>query len=68
MPVTLLPVIGTDISQSMTVVGRNFKFPIDYWVESSQMLPSNPKKVASYDGEQAAFLAAGREMARELIH
>ena len=62
------PVIGTDISRSMVVVGRKFKFPIDYCIESHHMLPSNPKKVASHAGEQASILASGREIARELIH
>ena len=62
------PVITTDISRSKVVVGRKFKFTIDYSIESHHTLTSNPKKVASYAGEQAALLAAGREIAREIIH
>ena len=62
------PVVGTDISCSMLVVGRYFKFPTDYSIESHHMLTSNPKKVANYAGEQAALLSCGREIARKLIH
>ena len=62
------PVIGTDDSRSMIVVGRNFKFPIDYCIESHHMLTSNPKKVSSYAAEQASLLATGCKIAHELIH
>ena len=62
------PVIGTDISRSMIVVGMDFKFPIDYSTDLHHMLTSNPAKVASFAGEQASLLSAGREITRELIN
>ena len=62
------PLIGTDISRSMIVVGRNFQFPIDYCVKSHHMLTANPKKMASYADEQASLLACGCDIALKLIH
>ena len=62
------PVIGTDISRIMIVVGRNFKFLIDYCVKSHHMLTANPKKMASYADEQASLLACGCDIALKLIH
>ena len=62
------PIIGTDISRSMIVVGRNIKFPIDYSIDLHHILTSNPKKLASFAGKQATLLSSGREIARELIN
>ena len=36
------PVVGTDISCSLLVTGRGFKFPIDSSIEQHQILTSNP--------------------------
>lgn len=62
------PVIGTNISRSLLVTGREFIFPIDFSTEQHQLLTSSPQKVASYAADQARLLACGRHIARELIH
>ena len=62
------PVIGTDISRSLLVTGREFNFPIDFSTEQHQMLTSKPSKVVNYAVDQANLLACGRDIAKELIH
>ena len=62
------PVIGTDISRSLLVTGREFNFPIDFSTEQHQMLTSKPSKVVNFAVDQANLLACGRDIARELIH
>ena len=62
------PVIGTDISRSLLVVGREFHFPIDFSTERHQLLTSSPLRVSSFAAEQARLLECGRDIARVLIH
>ena len=62
------PVIGTDISRSLLVTGREFNFPIDFSTEQHQLLASTPMKVNSYAADQAKLLSCGRSLAKELIH
>ena len=61
------PVIGTDISRSLLVVGREFNFPLDFSTEQHQILTSSKLKVTSFAAEQACLLECGREIAKELI-
>jgi len=62
------PVIGTDISRSLIVVGREFQFPIDFSSEQHQMLTSSPVRVSEFAKEQARLLECGRAIAKELIN
>ena len=62
------PVVGTGISRSLLVTGREFNFPIDFSTEQHQILTSNPLKVSTFAVEQARLLEWGRAIARELIH
>ena len=40
-----VPVVGTDISRSLLVTGREFNFPIELSTDQHQILTSNPLKV-----------------------
>ena len=62
------PVIGTDISRSLLVTGREIQFPIDFSTEQHQLLTSTPLKVNSFAADQARLLICGRELAKHLIH
>ena len=62
------PVVGTDISRSLLVTGREFNFPIDFSSEQHQILTSSPLKVSSFATEQARLLKCGQEIAKVLIH
>ena len=55
------PVVGTDISRSLLVTGREFNFPIDFSSEQHQILTSIPLKVSSFATEQARLLKCGQE-------
>jgi len=61
------PVVGTDVSRSLLVTGREFHFPIDFSADQHAILTSNPSRVQSFASEQATLLACGRAIARELI-
>ena len=61
------PVDGTDISRSLIVTGREFKFPIDYSTSKHLELISTPPVVQNYAKDQAKLLAASREIAKVLI-
>ena len=61
------PVVGTDISQSLLVTGREFSFPIDFLHEQHQMLTSTPLKVTSFAVEHASLLECGQKLAKELV-
>ena len=61
------PVVGTDISRSLLVTGREFSFPIDFSHEQHQILTSTPRKVASFAAEQATLLECGQKLAKELV-
>ena len=39
------PVIGTDVSRSLLVIGREFQFPIDYSSDKHLILTSDPNRV-----------------------
>ena len=62
------PVIGTDVSRSLLVVGREFQFPIDYSADEHLILTSDPNRVQSFASEQATLLRCGRFIGQELIH
>ena len=62
------PAIGTDISRSLLVTGREFNFPIDFSTEQHLMLTSSARKVSNYAADQAGLLSCGRLIAKELIH
>ena len=62
------PVVGTDISRSLIVVGREFQFPIDFSADMHHVLTSNPAKFNYFASDQAILLSCCREVARELIH
>ena len=61
------PVIGTDISRSLWVTGREFNSPIDFSTEQHQLLTSTPLKVNSCAADQAHLLSCGRSLAKGLI-
>ena len=50
-------VMGTDISRSLLVVGREFQFPIDFSTDMYHVLTSNPAKVNSFASDQARLLS-----------
>jgi len=58
------PVIGTDISRSLLVVGREFNFRLDFSTEQHQILTSSKLKVTSFAAEQARLRKCGREIAK----
>jgi hypothetical protein len=62
------PVIGTDMSRSLLVVGREFQFPIDFSADKHHILTSNPTKTMAYATSQATLLKHGREIAQMVIH
>ena len=62
------PVVGTDISRSLLVVGREFQFPIDFSADEHHILTSNSAKTHSYAASQADLLTYSRAVAQELIH
>ena len=62
------PVIGTDISRSLMVVGREFQFPIDFSADEHNILTSSPSSVTNYACEQATLLSCCRSVAKELIN
>ena len=62
------PVIGTDISRSLLVVGREFQFPIDFSADQHHILTSNPDKAHAFATSQAHLLKYCRVIAQELIH
>ena len=62
------PVIDTDISRSLLVVGREFQFPINYSSDEHLILTSDPNRVQSFASEQVTLLCCGRLVGQELIH
>ena len=68
VPWNSVPVLGTDISRSLLVIGREFHIPIDFSTDQHQLLTSTPLKVDSYAAEQARLLRCGRDLAKDLIH
>lgn len=63
------PIPGTDISQSLVAVGREFSFPIDYSTNAHWNLThSTPATVEKYSSELASRLQACREIAHLLVH
>jgi hypothetical protein len=61
------PIPGTDISQSLVAVGREFAFPIDYSTNKHWELTSSPTSVESYSRDLATRLSALREVAHLLV-
>jgi hypothetical protein len=61
------PVVGTDISRSLIVTGREWRFPIDYSTSKHFELSSTPPTVVSYAKNQAKLLEASRQIAKLLI-
>ena len=62
------PVVGTEISHSLLVNGREFNFPIDFSTENHQILTSNSLKVSIFAVGQAGLIECGREIVRKLIN
>ena len=60
--------IGTDMSRSLLVTGREFNFPIDFSTEQHQLLTSTPLIVNSFAADQARLLSYDRALAKELIY
>eukprot|EP00957_Ditylum_brightwellii_P077403 5881265-Ditylum_brightwellii.AAC.1 len=50
------PVIGTDISRSLLVVGREYSFPIDYTSRVELSFNVTPSDVKSYANEMLVLL------------
>ena len=61
------PVPGTDISQSLVAIGREFAFLIDFSCNKHWELTSSPTTVESYSRELATRLSALREVATLLV-
>lgn len=61
------PVVGTDISRSLLVTGREFSFPIEFNVEKARTLTSTSKAVVTFAQEQARLLGLSRQVARALV-
>ena len=62
------PVVGTDISRSLLVTGREFNFPIQLSTDQHQILTSNSLKVSIFAVRQAGLIECGREIVRKLIN
>jgi len=62
------PVVGTDISCILLIVGRVCQFHIDFSADMHHVLTSNPAKVNSFASDQARLLSCCRKVAQELIH
>ena len=58
---------GTDISRSLVAVGREFAFPIDYFIGKHWDLTSSHTTVVSYLKDLATRLSACQEVARLLV-
>jgi hypothetical protein len=61
------PVVGTDISRSLIVKGREFQFPIDYSSDEYTRLTSTPESVTNYAKTLAELLACCQDVAKVLI-
>ncbi len=61
------PVDGTDISRSLIVKGREFRFPIDFLENKHFELISQPSSVSSYAQDQRMLLEASRAVAKVVI-
>jgi hypothetical protein len=61
------PVVGTDVSRSLIVVGREFQFPIDFSADHHSILTSTPIGVTNFAKDQATLLSCCRKIAQELI-
>ena len=57
-----VPVVGTDISHSLLVTGREFNFPIELPTDQHQILTSNPLKVSTFAVEQAGHFYIQKTM------
>ena len=51
------PVLGTDISCSLVVVGQEFAFPIDFSSGKHWQLTSSPANMESYSKDLAMHLS-----------
>jgi hypothetical protein len=63
----LFPVLGTDISQSLVVVGREFAFPIDYSHSKHLELTPSPAMADTYLKQLAERLTACHNIAMMLV-
>lgn len=61
------PCVGTDISRSLIVKGREFQFPIDYSSDYYTKLTSTPDSVTNYAKQLANLLGNCRDVAKTLI-
>eukprot|EP00957_Ditylum_brightwellii_P201133 15324196-Ditylum_brightwellii.AAC.1 len=63
----LAPVVGTDISRSLLVVGREYSFPIDYTSRSELSFNVTPSDAMSYANEMLNLLHKCRFIFKMLI-
>ena len=61
------PVIGTDISRSLIVTGREFRFPIDFSSEPFVNLRPSAQSVENYAADQQTILTKAKEIFKVLI-
>jgi hypothetical protein len=61
------PVLGTNISHSLVLVGQEFTFLIDYSTGKHWELPSSPTTVMTYSKELVMRLTACRTIAELLV-
>ena len=57
-----MPVVGTDISRSLLVTGREFNFPIELSTDQHQILTSNSLKVSTFAVEQSGHFYIQKTM------
>jgi hypothetical protein len=62
-----IPVVGTDISQSLLVVGREFKLPIEYTKSKYTPIHTSTIELQKYSEMQEIILSQSREIFRILI-
>ena len=62
------PVTGTDLSRSLIVTGREFRFPIEYTPSRSINLNPSTQSVENFAQNQERLLSKSREIFKILIH
>ena len=61
------PIAGTNLSQSLVTVGREFSFPIDFSASKHLELTSSPESVQSFARTQAELVGASHDIAKVLL-
>jgi hypothetical protein len=62
------PVTGTDLSRSLIVTGREFRFPIEYTPSKAVNLNPSTNSVNNFAKTQEKILSKSREIFKILIH